>query len=115
MENNKHIYIVSFGDSKEYRLEFDNDSPNGDSQDSSLVNLENELNAYLKEKFPNETFAYYTTPKVLDVAPEKNAEFESYPLLDNQAVEEIKEVLIREIKVMNSDKELNANAQWSDV
>lgn len=114
MENNKHIYIVSFGDSKEYKLEYEGAESNAENE-ASLIKLENYLNAFLKEKFPNGSFAYYTTPKITEIAPEHMSQFESYPPLDDEAVEEIKKVLVREVKVMNSDKELNSNALWSDV
>lgn len=109
MENTK-IYIVSFSDSNKYLLK--------DSQaeaDSRMVAIEKELNEFLAEKFPEDTFAYYTTPKVVEISPDREAEFKGYEMLDAQAVEAIKKELVDEIRNMNANKKMDLNAPFADV
>lgn len=115
MNRIKHIYIVSFGDSRKYRFVFDDIYENGKHKDTPLVKLENYLNSYLKKEFPGETFAYYTTPKITEVSPEHESQFTSYPPLDEKAVEEIKAELKREIMVMNEARQQSSDAPWNDV
>ncbi len=115
MENTKHLYIVSFGDSKQYRIEVSDDKVNGVAKDTRLVQFENELNEYLKQEFPEGTFAFYTTPKVTEISEAHRDQFESYPPLNEEAVDEIKKVLVKEVKVMTADKQLNDNAPWNTV
>lgn len=111
MENtgNKHLYIVTFGDSRQYRLFFDK------KEDTPLIRMENELNSYLKERFPDDTFAYYTTPKIVEISPEHASQFEQYPMLDAAAIDDIKKVLVEEIEDMRSEKVLNSNAPYADA
>lgn len=101
------LYIISFGDSRSYLL------PVREGEDR-FAHLEKELNDYLGVKFPAETFAYYTTPRLMEIEPEHAEDYAAYPLLDDRAMEEIKRVLLREIEVMHEDRELNSNAPWAD-
>lgn len=115
MENTKHLYIVSFGDSKQYRISCEEGCLDGSSKDTALVRLENDLNEYLKQEFPGGTFAYFTTPKVTEISLEHESQFATYPELTDEAVEDIKKVLKREVAVMDADKALNDNAPWANV
>lgn len=115
METTKHLYIVSFGDSDKYRLSYTDADLEGADKDSPLVKLENELNAYLKERFPESTFAYFTTPKVTELDPSHESQYMQYPELDAAAIEAIKKVLVKEVEEMNSARELNDNAPWADA
>lgn len=105
------IYLVSFGNSDKYVLR---DTEAGEK--SLLTRIESELNGYLRDEFPNETFAYYTTPRVDEISNEENMErYSSYPKLDAKAVEIIKKVLAREVKDMESNSILNDNAPFANV
>lgn len=110
MENTRKFYIVSFGDSQQYRLTVEIDPEDENAHESKLINLEKELNAYLKQRFPEDTFAYFTTPKVTEISADHEDQYASYPLLDNKAMDAIKKVLVREVQVMESEKELDRNA-----
>lgn len=109
-ESKRRMYIVSFGDSRKYRILVD--SEDNENALKPVVDTENELNRFLAREFPGETFAYYTTPRVTEVNPEHADKYASYPPLDSRAIEDVKDVLIREIEVMNSDRELNSNDAW---
>lgn len=118
MENKKKLYIVSFGDSREYRLPFtEKDSFDGlhRSDSSPLFPVENELNAYLDELFPGENLAYYTSPKVTEVEWDHRSRYEDYPLLDAAAVSDIKQVLAKEVRDMRSNEALDSDAPFSDI
>lgn len=114
MESKKRLYIVSFGDSRKYRVEVDDHSTTY-VHENHFLKLEKELNDYLAEKFPDSTFAYYTTPRVTEVDVCHAAKYDGYPELDGKAVEEIKKVLVEEIRNMESQRGLDNNAPFADV
>ena len=104
------IYLVSFGNSEKYLLR-DNEA----GEKSILTRLEAELNSYLRSRFPDETFAYYTTPRVDEVPASEIGKYIGYPELAAQAVAGIKEVLAREVEDMQSTSEINDNAPYANV
>lgn len=110
MENYK-IYLVSFSDSNRYILKGDEDKTK-----AKLVEIERSLDEYLSKKFPDETFAYYTSPKVVEISEEiANHQFKGCLPLDDKAIAEIKKELVNEIQDMKSNKEISKNAPFSDV
>ncbi|MCM1320081.1 MAG: hypothetical protein NC217_06825 [Muribaculaceae bacterium] len=109
-DKERRMFIISFGDSKKYRIIVDNDD--NEHALAPVVKTENELNRFLAREFPNDTFAYYTTPRITEVNPEHEAEYASYPKFDDKAVADVKKELVREIQVMNSDRRLNSNDPW---
>lgn len=40
------------------------------------------------------------------------SEYDDYPLFDRRAMEEVKRELVREIQVMNDNRERNSNDAW---
>lgn len=107
----KKIYVVSFSDSRKYIMR-----DSAEREKSRLEEIENILNEFLGGKFPEETFAYYTTPKVEEINENlASTEFAGYPLLDESAVEEIKKELEQELKDRDADVLLDSNAPYSDV
>lgn len=117
MSEKKHLYIVSFGDSRKYRLEyqsqFDEDSLL--HRPEPFAGIEKELNDYLRSLFPDENFAYFTSAKVEEVNWSERDKYMDYPVLDDKAVAEIKAELKREVKDSNSLKTLDLNAPYADV
>lgn len=107
----RRVFIVSFGNSRKYKVTYE-PKRDGKSVFGSLVSLEKELNDYLAYRFPGDSFAYYTTPKVTEISVEHEAGYADYPPFDHAAVEDVKRELAREIEVMNKDKELNSNDPW---
>lgn len=116
MENKeKKLYIISFGESRKYRLLVDPAEADGSEKKTSpLVYYEKELNDYLAEKFPGDTYTYFTTPKVEEVYVSHLDQYADYPEFTDEALETVKEELVREINVMNADRELNSDAPWVD-
>ncbi|MDE6811166.1 MAG: hypothetical protein K2J15_02320 [Muribaculaceae bacterium] len=104
------LYLISFGNSDKYVLR---DTESGEK--SSMMRIEADLNAFLRSKFPDETFAYYTTPKVEEISEEGSEKYESYRKLDADAIEEIKSVLVKEVENMESNQELNDDAPYANV
>lgn len=106
----RRMFIVSFGDSKKYRITIE--SRDNKNALAPIVASENELNKFLAKEFPGETFAYYTTPRITEVSIDHAGRYESYPVLDDKALSDVKKELVREIEVMNSDRRLNSNDPW---
>lgn len=112
MENKKRLLIVRFGDSKQYRLEFEDNSTHPYVHPNPLAPVEKELNDCLEKEFPGKTFAYYTTPQVTEISWEHRDQYSDYPVLDANAVQEIKNTLRGEIEDMDDVKEINRNAPY---
>lgn len=113
----KHrVYIVSFGDSDKYVVEFD-DKDNVDPyhHTNPLTGVEKELKDYLDSLFPGQPTAYFTTPKVIEVDRDHKDKYEGYPPLDAKAVEEIKAVLKRGMEMREEDQELNSDAPFARI
>lgn len=106
--NTEKRYLVSFGNSSQYIL---HDTSTG--KDSLLTRIEGELNDYLREKFPDEAFAYFTSPKVKEIL--NPSDYEGYAPLDDKAVADIKRVLDREIENLESQTSLDADAPFANV
>lgn len=114
-EDNVRLYIISFGDSRKYRLFYDPQTGNAKSALLPFVEYENELNDYLSKQFPGETFAYYTTPRITEVEADHADRYASYPEFDSRAMDEVKKELVKEIKVMNDNRERNSNDPWGSA
>lgn len=118
MEDKKKLYIVSFGDSDKYRMLF-TEQPSADGLHHSgmtpLAEIERKLNDYLTEKFSEGNYAYYTSPRVTEIEWEHRDQYEDYPMLDEEAVKVIEDVLALEVKVMLDNEELNQDAPYSNV
>ena len=111
MDKQDKYYLVSFGNSEKYFL---HDSCVG--KDSKLTRIENELNTYLKHKFPDESFAYFTSPRVDELKEEHAGLYEAnYPKLDRAAIESIKKVLSVEVEDMEANNRLDSDAPFSNV
>lgn len=112
----KRLYIVSFGDSNQYRVEFD-DVANVDPfhHTNPLERIEAEIETYLEGLFPGKPLAYYITPKVIEVNWEDRDKYVSYPVLDDKAVKEIEAVLRTGVENMESQNTLDINAPYAEV
>lgn len=115
MESTKQYFLVKFGDSRVYRVEYDGKEIDGKHDDSPLVRVEKELNDYLRKEFPGDTFAYFTTPKVTEISPEHEAKVREYPELDARAVNDIKHILRTEVETMEAVRRDNDNAPFSKM
>lgn len=116
MEKKNRLFIVSFGDSRKYRMEYsDALDPQALVHSAPFTEIENELNSYLKSEFPDETFAYYTSPKVTEVDWSHRDQYSDYPLLDAKAIDSIKKLLANEVRDMNANRQLNDNAPFADA
>lgn len=103
----RRMFIISFGDSRKYKVIVD--AAGRESALAPFVRTEKELNSFLAHEFPGETFAYYTTPRLTEVNPAHADRYASYPDFDDKAVAEVKAELMREVKVMNENRKLDAD------
>lgn len=114
MENTDKLYLISFGDSAQFRVPFA-DSREALEKSQKIVGLEKQLNQFLAEKFPAGDFTYYITPKIIEISEADAPEYADYPLLDESAIEKIKQTLLTGIKDMNSLRQLNSDAPFADA
>lgn len=112
---NTRLYIISFGDSRKYRLLYNPESGIAESALLPFVKYEKELNEYLSQQFPGDTFAYYTTPRITEVEISHADQYASYPEFNDDVMDDVKKELIREINVMNANRLNNDNAPWADI
>ncbi len=116
MEIKKRIYIVSFGDSNRYRVEFD-DVANVDAyhHTNPLKGVETEITEYLSKIFPGEPLAYYETPKIEEVYWSDREKYADIPVLDEAAVKQIESQLKTEVENRNDQNMLDSNAPYANV
>lgn len=107
------LYIVSFGDSRQFRYEADVESEDAMHHADPFAAIEKELTDYLEEKFPGQTFAYFTMPKATEVDPSHKELFASYPELDAKAIADLKKELAREVEERDVLKLQNSNVPSS--
>lgn len=108
--NGKKLYLISFGNSRRYLL---TDTESGEK--SKLTRIESELNSFLRDKFSNDTFTYYTTPRVEEISNRDKEEFVDYPHLDLHAIKDIKRVLTKEVENMQDQSRLDSNSPFANV
>lgn len=113
MKTDKRYYIVSFVDSDQYAYEYDVPQDKG-VRPEPFAKIEARLNAFMRDKFPGQSFAYFTSPRAVEVSA-GNTKYASLPPLDEKALKEIEEVLAREFDDMRSVNRLNSNAPWAEV
>lgn len=116
MEAKRRLYIVCFGNSRKYRVEFE-DKANVDSfhHTDPLAKVKAKIANDLDKIFPGEPLAYYETPKITEVSYDDKDEYESYPVLDEDAVKDIEKELRKEIQDRNDLDLLDRNAPFNDV
>lgn len=116
METKRRLYLVSFADSRQYRLEFDDvDNKDPFHHTNPLAGVEKELKEALDKEFAGRCTAYYTTPKVEEIPLKDHAKYDDYPVLDAKAVDAIKKEIITEAKVRQADDLNNANARFAEI
>lgn len=115
MDSKKRLFIVSFGNSREYRLEV---SDSGDSylliHKDPLEKVEVEIKEYLSSRFPGQNLAYFESAKATEVDPD-DMKYADYPELDEQGIAEIEKELVTEVEMRSATRELDRDAPYSNV
>lgn len=113
----KKLYVVSFGDSKKYLMDYT--VPAGTDQlhkPNPFDNIEKELTSWLRKEVPEATdLAYFTSARATEVYADHRGRYAGYPVLDASAAKEIEQELLREVRDRMSVREENVNAPWSVV
>lgn len=116
MDKRTRLLLVSFGNSKQYRLEYKvPEKATALHKPSPVENIEEEVRQYLEKEFPGQYLAYFTTPKVEEMSLGHKATFDTYPPLNADAIKEIEYVLSEEVKVQEANRRLNHNAYYAEV
>ena len=110
MENKSRLYLVSFGNSRKYKVE------SADGSYSRVNEVREEVEDFLKKTFPSDGgLKFYKEPHVEDVPMDERAEYADYPELDAAAVKEIEETLCTEVRNFNDQEMLDRNAPFNEV
>lgn len=101
-------YLVSFGDSDKYEVEF----PGGleEFKSSDIVkNLKEKMDGFLKEKFPMGNFS--------DIVPLhiEEADGKDYPKLDMSTIESLVKNAVTQVGVEKFTDKLNLNAPFDKL
>lgn len=108
------LYIVSFGDSRQYRMRFDGDEK-ALLQSPLIKEIEKKSVDYIKSKESQGSHACrFATPTVEAVASGDEGKYSDLPVLDAAAIPEIEKILFTEVEDMRSLRELNRNAPFDD-
>ncbi len=103
-------YLISFGNSKQYRLDIERDSS------SQLCDIKKSVGEYISSNFP--TLAdknFYESMIVKQIPDDKSHDYDAYPAFGNDSIPEIEAVLVREIHDMEDVAVLNRNAPYDDL
>lgn len=116
MEATKRLFIVSFGNSQEYRLEVDSHlEPKELRHSNPLESVEESIKDFLEKEFPGQSLAYFETPKATEIKWKDREKYAGYPILDDKAIANIKSVLKREVEIRQDNQMLDSDAPYSDV
>lgn len=97
------MYVVSFGNSKQYVVRLVSNSP-------VIDDLRQELKGYLERTFPRmQGLDYYAKMKVKYVPKEMEPEYAGYPVFTDGSIDEIKDILDTEAEDEASLRCLNSN------
>lgn len=111
----KRLFIVSFGNSREYRHEVIDP---GDSatllHKNPLEEVETRIKEYLSLKFPGQSLAYFESAKATEVDP-NDERYADYPVLDEEGIEAIEKELVTEVEMRGAERMLDRDAPYSDV
>lgn len=109
MEKDNRLYIVSFGNSRKYRVYADH-VDNACTEDAASF-----LKTFLKKDYATlRGKKFLSTPTVMEVPDDKRAEYSSYPLLTDEIVRrDIAPLIGKEASVSEDVQMLNNNAMHS--
>lgn len=111
----KTLYLVSFGDSRKYKISFDG-SANELALSPSMTSIKKQLEKYIKEKDPFDSHPlYYASPLIEEIPPYKESAFDSYPELNKEAIDSIQKELVNEVDDQQDLECLNRNAPFDDL
>lgn len=115
METNRRIYLVSFGNSAEYRVDFSGTKEELETS-PKLKELEASLAEYIRSKLPVcSRIKRLVTPEVREVEAGDAGKYSDYPELDEKAADALKDVVLTEALNYQDQKELDRNAPFSDI
>lgn len=102
-------YLVSFGNSKEYRIDMEQDTT------SKLCDLKKSVAQYISSNFPELADKnFYESMTVKQIPDDEAAIYDAYPYFSADSLSEIEGVLAREIHDMEDVELLNRNAPYDD-
>lgn len=111
MENRDKLFIVSFGDSRKYRV-YSTEKINATVTDAESL-LKNMLSADFKELSGKK---FYTTPEIVEISKDEEGKYAGWPELTADVVRtEIEPLLRTEAEDADDLCMLNRNAPFDDI
>lgn len=115
MESTKNLFIISFGDSDEYRMMFGG-SKEQLEKSPEIKAVKDEIEKYLTGKIGlGSEAARFASPRIESVDTTRIHDYDSYPEFGPAAVTAIEGVLLKEIENMLYQKQLDSDAPYSDI
>lgn len=115
MEIAKRLYIVSFGDSAKYRVEYPGTKEDLENS-SELKNVEDTLVEYIKDKLPVcKHIKRLITPAVHEVEPEDADRYNDYLELNAESIEHLKKLVLTEAHNYQDQKQMDSNAPFDNI
>lgn len=103
--------IISFGNSRKYRLSLPLDNAKRD-----LASLKDTVKTFLKNKFPGlEALSFYDKMTVAPVAEGNAKNYEKFPEFNAKSIQAIENTLSTEVEDAESLQILNDNAPWNSI
>lgn len=113
----KKLYIVSFGNSRQYLME--HTVPAGSDQlrkPDPFAAVEAALRAYLSRHLPEEgDFAYYTSARATEISGDHRERYAGIPLLNDDSLQDIEKELLREVASDRASRRIDLNAPFAHI
>lgn len=113
----KKLYIVSFGNSRQYLME--HTVPSGSDQlhkPDPFAAVEATLRAFLSRHLTEEgDFTYYTSARATEICGGHRERYAGFPVLNGNAIREIEAGLLKEVKSDRESRRINLNAPFAQI
>lgn len=115
MENKENLFIISFGNSTQYRMMYGG-SKEDLEKSPRMSALKNELVDFIKDKVPMGSHAErYATPEIHEVESCDAGKYAQYEDFNSVAVGDIKKALLTDVVNMLDQKQMDSNAPYGST
>ena len=113
----KKLYVVSFGNSRKYLMEYTVPA-HADQlrKPNPFAHIEAALRAYLERHLPEANdFTYYTSARATEVCSGHRDRYADYPALNDRSLQEIEHELLNEVRDGRANRRISLNAPFAQI